>query len=307
MSDIEISNQGQTKPVEENIGQWSKNFSYWFSDGSIVLRVEDILYKIHVSMLVKLSPDMGSILAIPDGRKTGDLIEGTEKWPLHLPGLTVQEFEDFLTWVYRVEWTPMPDYEGRERIYTNLLKVSDLWQIEVGKTYAVEVLTSMYLPPTRRLELAAKFSIHDWVEPAVTKIFDGRISDLSLIDIGRIGTKVYSVLVNGMERMEMEIRRTANVEPPLTADPDWQCQKHAMCAAAWKQLWWDKLGRKLLHPDHPIKTDAILAEAKKMVHKDLNERCRQDVLQQMERNIVFVDKRVIAAVAAAIVDYHKTL
>ncbi|KAJ7433763.1 hypothetical protein FB451DRAFT_1195939, partial [Mycena latifolia] len=246
--------------------------------------VEDILYKIHVSMLVKLSPDMGSILRYPGWQKDWRSNRGDREVALASAGLTVQEFEDFLTWVYRADQKTAsglrcPTTKGANVFTTNLLKVSDLWQIEVGR-------------PTRL---------------SGYQIFDGRISDLSLIDIGRIGTKVYSVLVNGMERMEMEIRRTANVEPPLTADPDWQCQKHAMCAAAWKQLWWDKLGRKLLHPDHPIKTDAILAEAKKMVHKDLNERCRQDVLQQMERNIVFVDKRVIAAVAAAIVDYHKTL
>ncbi|KAJ6481609.1 hypothetical protein DFH09DRAFT_1213599 [Mycena vulgaris] len=73
-----------------------------------------------------------------------------------------------------------------------------------------------------------------------------------------------------MERLEIEMRRTGNVEPALATDPDWKCQTHAMCAAVWKQLWWDKIGRKLLHPDRPIKTTAILTEAKKLVHRDLN-------------------------------------
>ena len=61
------------------------------------------MYKVHISVLGKLSPDMASILAIPDGKNPSDPgREGTEQWPLLVPGLTVQEFEDFLVWMYRV-------------------------------------------------------------------------------------------------------------------------------------------------------------------------------------------------------------
>lgn len=62
-----------------------------------------MLYKIHISMLTQLSPDMASILSIPDGRGIGDpMKEGTERWPLRVPGLTIQEWEDLLKWMYRV-------------------------------------------------------------------------------------------------------------------------------------------------------------------------------------------------------------
>ncbi|KAJ6624166.1 hypothetical protein B0H10DRAFT_1685839, partial [Mycena sp. CBHHK59/15] len=155
-------------------------------------------YKIHISMLTKLSPDMGSILSIPDGKDATDPTrEGTELFPLLLPGIEVQEFNDFLYWLYR-------------------------------------------------------FSIPEWVEPAVMAIFEGKLSDLTDMDLSCIGLKVYSILVRGMERMEIEIKRTANVEPPMVVDPDWQCQNHGACIAAWKRLWWDKIGRKLLHPDKPM-------------------------------------------------------
>ncbi|KAJ7732947.1 hypothetical protein DFH07DRAFT_780787 [Mycena maculata] len=293
--------------VEENKGQWNKNLAYWFADGSIVLRVENILYKIHISMLTKLSPDMGGILAIPDGKFDDDPTrEGTEQFPLLLPGLSIQEFEDLLYWVYRVEWKALDDAE-KERVCTNLLKVSDLWQIEVGRAYAIDALQTIYLPPSRRLELAGKYSIHHWVEGAVAEIFSGKLTDLSEDDLSRIGLKVYSILVKGMHRMEIEMRRTANVEPAMTLDPDWQCKNHSVCIAAWKRLWWDRIGRKLLHPDSPIKTDAILAEVKKLTHKDLNDNCRKDMVREIETNVEFVDKRVIAGVGAAIITYNKNL
>ncbi|KAJ6543009.1 hypothetical protein B0H19DRAFT_957156, partial [Mycena capillaripes] len=222
-------------------------------------------YKIHVSLLTKLSTNMGEILAIPTGKAIGDPTqEGTERFPLHLPGLTVQEFEDFLFWVYRIEWKPVTDPAEKERILINLLKISSMWEMD-------------------------------------------KLLDLSDDDAMHMDIKVYSILAKGMQRMEIEMRRTANVEPTMTADPDWECKKHSLCVATWKRLWWDKVGRSLLHPDTPIKTDAILAEVRKLKHKDLNEQCRLDMVREIETNIVFVDRRVVAGVVAAIIAYHESL
>ncbi|KAJ7637446.1 hypothetical protein B0H17DRAFT_1217102 [Mycena rosella] len=192
-------------------------------------------------------------------------------------------------------------------MYTNLLKVSDMWQIEVSRNYAIDMLMSMYLLPSRCLELAAKFSLYEWVEPAVTEIFEKPLGSLSAADIECIGIKAYAIMVRGEECMEREIFCTANIEPVLATDPSWKCEKHKVCIAVWCQAWWDKIGRNLLHPDHPIKMKDILAEEKKMATKDMDERCHKDVLRGMEANIVFVDKRVIAGVAASIVAYYNTL
>ncbi|KAJ6477788.1 hypothetical protein C8R45DRAFT_1102070 [Mycena sanguinolenta] len=295
------NNLVSSSPVE-NKGQWQKNLSYWFADGSIVIRIEGVLHKIHISLLMKLSPNMSQILNIP---ASGE--EGTERFPLHLVGIVLQEFEDFLLWVYRTEWSPMIDLAERERVFTNLLKVSSLFDIDVGKNYAKTHLESLYLLPSRRIELARQYSIHEWVKGAVEEIFRKKLVDLSDLDIARIGAKVYSILAKGMERMDIEMRRTANVEPPMTTDPDWTCTKHTVCIATWKRLWWDKIGRKLLHPDNPIKTAQILDEVKKLAHKDLNDQCRMDMVRAIEHTIVFVDERVVAGVAASIVAYHQTL
>ncbi|KAJ7165970.1 hypothetical protein C8R46DRAFT_1275372 [Mycena filopes] len=296
-------------PVE-NVGQWTKALNYWNADGSIVIRIDGVLYKIHVSTLMKLSPNMASILAIPSGKTVGDPTqEGTEKYPLHIGGLTVQEFEDFLFWLYRVEWTPMSDPVEKERILTSLLKVADMWEIDVGRQYAVNHLQGMNLPPARRLKLAGKYSIHDWVERAVGDIFRSKLSALSDTDIQDLGLKVYSIIVRGMERLEIEIRRTANVAPKMTSagESDYACSNHNVCATTWKRLWWDKIGRKLLHPDAPIQCDKILEEVRKVSHKDLNPVCRLDMVTEIETKIEFVDKRIVSGVAHAIIAHHKAL
>jgi hypothetical protein len=110
-----------------------------------------------------------------------------------------------------------------------------------------------------------------------------------------------------MERLHIEIKRTANVEPPMTLDLDWQCTKHNMCIATWKRLWWDRIGCKLLQLDTPIKTTEILAEVKRLSNKDLNEKCCLDMVRDIEHAVVFVDQRVIAGVVNSIIEYHKNL
>jgi hypothetical protein len=201
----------------------------------------------------------------------------------------------------------MINLEERERVLTNLLKVCSLWEISVGKNYAKLNLEGIYLDPSRRLELARQYSIHEWVPGAVDEIFQGKLADLNDLDLARMGVKVYSIIAKGMERLHIEIKRTANVEPPMTLDPDWQCTKHNMCVATWKRLWWDRIGRKLLQPDTPIKTTEILAEVKRLSNKDLNEKCRLDMVRDIEHAVVFVDQRVIAGVVTSIIEYHKNL
>jgi hypothetical protein len=95
--------------------------------------------------------------------------------------------------------------QARKRVYINLLKVSALWQIDIGKDYTINELELMYLTPTRRLEFAKMFGIYHWVEPAITEIYQGNLSVLSDSDLERIGLKVYSILVRGMEVLQAKI------------------------------------------------------------------------------------------------------
>jgi hypothetical protein len=68
-----------------------------------------------------------------------------------------------------------------ERICTNLLKLAHKWEIEVAKDHAIGLLQTIDIPPSRRLQLAGKFGITQWVEPTVAKIFEKRESQRSLI------------------------------------------------------------------------------------------------------------------------------
>ncbi|KAJ7458754.1 hypothetical protein B0H11DRAFT_2286546 [Mycena galericulata] len=308
---IETSTIDQSYQVVENTGQFEKHPKYWYKDGSMVFRVDNVLYKVHASMFEQLSGMMQSILSIPDGKPADDPTrEGTEKYPLLLPGITGLEFNDFLLWLYRIGWEPMADPEERERIFTHLLKLSDLWEIKAGKAHAIENLETLVLPPSRRLELAGKFAIPSWVEPAVRDILNQKLTNLTDTDICAMGWKVYSMLVNAKEMLETETRRTALVAPLMEKDPSWECKNHSSCLSVWPKVWFERIGKKLLHTITPLKLSEIRAEVGKedtLRHPGLADACQADMVWQIVTVIVFADQQIIPACAAAIVKYHESL
>ncbi|KAJ7857828.1 hypothetical protein B0H14DRAFT_2578188 [Mycena olivaceomarginata] len=215
----------QSYEVVQNTGQFKKHPKYWYKDG-----VDNIMYNVHSSMFEQLSGMMQSILSIPDGKAADDPTrEGSEAYPLLLSGVTELEFNDFLLWLYRLGWESLNNTDERERIFTHLLKLSDQWDIEAGKAHSIHNPQTLVLPPSRRLELAGKYTIPQWVEPAGREILDQKLAILTDADICAMGWKVYSMLAKARESLETETRRTAFVAPVMPKDPSWECDNHSSC------------------------------------------------------------------------------
>ncbi|KAJ7202110.1 hypothetical protein GGX14DRAFT_399681 [Mycena pura] len=304
-----VPTQPQTVVPDENLlnhGQWQRHDKFWYEDGSMVLRVQNLLYKIYIGIFTQLSPVLSEILSIPAQLAVGQLQEGTEAWPLFLAGFTIQEFDDFMAYLSPPGWK-VTDASEQERMFTGLLKIADRWQISDARAYAITQLHLMPLLPSHRLELARMFTILEWVEPAVRTIFDGKLADLTSDDLDRIGYWVFVLLVKGKECMATELQRTASVAPKID-DHDWSCKKPDACAETFKRLWWEKVGRRLLHPVVPMKTFAIRWEVRTWKHADLNVACCDHMVQKMElKEIEFPDEKIIDGVVQAISNYYLAL
>ncbi|KAJ7016858.1 hypothetical protein C8F04DRAFT_1340206 [Mycena alexandri] len=303
-------NNDQGKPEDrngpqKNTGQWSQSQSHWYEDGSICIRIDNQLYKIHRSLLIKGSEAMDAVFTIPDGKASDDPNrEGTELYPLYLEGIKKQEFDDFLGgFLYRVEYKPIPEAD-KERVFTNLLKLSDKWIVDPGKVYAIQNLETILLSPSRRLELAGQFNISQWVHLAVKTILDHKLTELTPEDLARIGLDVFVILVKAKDYMDIEVKRTASKAPTMTADPSWGCADHKSCIRVWKRLWRDQIGWQLLHPKFPMRTDEILWAAQKFEHPGLSKKCLDDVCREIQNNVLFFDARIVPAAADAIIKYH---
>ncbi|KAJ7731988.1 hypothetical protein B0H16DRAFT_1732993 [Mycena metata] len=295
-------------PVE-NIGQFVQHSVYWYEDGSVVVRVDDTtIYKIHVTMLKTLLNVIGDILTIPDGKEKNDPTrEGTLRFPLWRPGTDASEFEDFLRWLYRAAWEGFGhNLEERHRIFTHLFKLADMWQIKAARAYATDSLEALPLAASRRLQLAGQFTIVSWVEPAVKHIVERKLSALTLEDIAALGLRVYSTLVKAQELIKIETRRTALVSPQMPNDSSWQCQKHLSCISAWPKIWFERIGKRLLHPEKPIHLRDVKIEALSIRNSTLSERCALDMLDVID-TITFSHETIISAAACGVIKYYESL
>ncbi|KAJ7613811.1 hypothetical protein DFH06DRAFT_1146559 [Mycena polygramma] len=302
-TDMDTSTNSTDSPAEPK-KEWTRSADYYFFDGSIVIRVEKVLYKIQKGFLVRVSDVMQQLLSIPDGKPEGETREGTDDYPFFIDGITSQEFDDFLGgFAYRLaipsNWNEVAA-DDKERVYTNLLKLSDMWEIEAGKACAIKNLEDIYLPPSRRLQLACRYKIPQWIEPAVRWILNHPLKELTLDDLTRMGLEVFGILVKGKEHMDVEIRRTANVAPRMIEDPSWECDQHKSCAKVWKRLWRKEIGWLMLHPTIPMKPSEVLWTVKKFSHPGLSPRCLEDMCRVIRDDILFFDERVVPATADTI-------
>ncbi|KAJ7094161.1 hypothetical protein C8R44DRAFT_645559, partial [Mycena epipterygia] len=164
------------------------------------------------------------------------------------------------------------------------LKLCNKFIMNAAKKYVIKNLEDIYLPPARRLELAGKFGIPQWVKPAVKYILNHKLTELTAEDLALIGLGVYAILVKGKEFMDIEIRRTASRAPPMIQDPSWDCPDHKSYDTTWKRLWRKEIGWKLLHPTFPMKPDKILWTVQKFRDAGLYEKCRDDVIREIRKS-----------------------
>ncbi|KAG1893903.1 uncharacterized protein F5891DRAFT_985446 [Suillus fuscotomentosus] len=126
----------------------------WLSKGivSFGLKMEilsfmlAIPYFVYIMVLVRHSPALEEILAIPSDYDT----DGTEQLPIVLQQISEQEFTHFLNWVYHISVPPPPE----EQFLVAILKISHLWMIRNSIKFAIDGLENLTLHSTRRLELA---------------------------------------------------------------------------------------------------------------------------------------------------------
>ncbi|KAJ7728947.1 hypothetical protein DFH07DRAFT_757074, partial [Mycena maculata] len=98
-------------------------------------KVENMLYKVHLSNLKKLSPVVQGIFEIPSLGSGPP--QGSDENPILLEFFTPAVFEDFLAWIYRVSWQLLDntDLVVKQRMLVNLLHVAKLWEINEAIEY----------------------------------------------------------------------------------------------------------------------------------------------------------------------------
>ncbi|KAG1893888.1 uncharacterized protein F5891DRAFT_1195803 [Suillus fuscotomentosus] len=281
-----------------------RHSEFWFEDGNIVFRAGNTSFCVHRGVLVRHSPALEGILAIPSGYDT----DGTEQLPIVLQQISEQEFTHFLNWVYHISSVPPPP---EEQFLVAILKISHLWMISNSIKFAIDGLENLTLHPTRRLELARLYSIPQWIAPAIREIMTSSLTNTTDNEATQMGFKVYTIIARAKEVMERERRALAAYPPSLLVSASFSCsaRSHSQCKEAWSGFWWKKVARAILHPKNPLpltQTLQLILEAP--LPNGMNAACRQAMVDAMiELDGLEVEERIIEGVIRAVTLYFSSL
>ncbi|KAI5993212.1 hypothetical protein EDD15DRAFT_2367447 [Pisolithus albus] len=279
---------------------------YWFLDGNIVFQADSTLFRLHKGVLFVHSPTLENIFALPSGvENDGE----DEDHPIFLPGISGEEFDHFVSWLYHVSGAVPHDRNLPSLVA--ILKVSRLWQIENSIAWAIAHLNQLELSAVHKLELARKYTIPQWIAPAVRSL---TLASLSAIDEDEtlvLGVRVYSIIARAREVMEMERRTIAAVPPGLSLPPSPACNNshHVHCKDVWTRFWWQKVARQLLHPYNPLAISALVEYVSQQTNPDgLNLECKARFIGQVvESGGLEVEENIIYGAITAVQAYFETL
>jgi hypothetical protein len=206
------------------------------------------------------------------------------------------------------------DRKLKEQKYTNLLKLARMWVMDTAADSAIEALRSLYLPPTRRLELARLYSVDEFVKPAFDVLLGAPLKDLSNLHVQQLGFRFYELLSLGNESLHNYHLSIAFQAPALdfANDTSWTgCANHTRCKNAWMAFWWRHAARWILHPEPdpedvqspyyltsgPVDLEKMKAKVKAAEISGLADHCKQAVLRKIgfERREQILDRIVALA------------
>ncbi|KAI5986559.1 hypothetical protein EDC04DRAFT_2913258 [Pisolithus marmoratus] len=258
---------------------------YWFLDGNIVFQADGTLFCLHQGVLFVHSPTLENIFTLPPGVANDG---ADEDHPIVLPGISGEEFEHFVSWLYH---GTVPHDQNLPSLVA-ILKVSRLWQIDNSISWAIAHLDQLELSAVHKLELAHKYTIPQWIAPSVHSL---TLASLSAIDEDEaliLGVRVYSIIARAQEVMETERHTIAAV--------------HLAFPFPHPQ---HKVAHQLLHPYNPLAISALVEYVAQQANPDgLNLECKASFVNQVvESGGLEVEENIIYGAITAVEAYFNTL
>lgn len=152
--------------------------------------------------------------------------------------------------------------------------------------------------------------IDAWVKPAFKALVQADLRKLSVADVNQIGFTMYIILAKACKMINHCHKLLAAVPPEMTFFKSYLCQDHNRCKAHWRELWWKKLARKLLHPTEPLPLDEAISFLDGTNLDGIIAVCKEDMMEQMRGASgirLAIEDEIIEAAVAAVIVYHKGL
>lgn len=134
-------------------------------------------------------------------------------------------------------------------------------QIDMGCQYALKQLNSRSLSPVRRLLLAQRLTITEWIPSAFRDLLNIYTPVLSLSDYQALGPRNLWVIECTRAKIQYHRRSVAFRAPAVVHDPA-KCRPadRQKCNDTWSAAWWGGFCPLYLHPDRPVSSEEALCD-----------------------------------------------
>nr|GAT51539.1 predicted protein [Mycena chlorophos] len=153
---------------------------FYFADGNVIFRVENVLYRVHRYFLERDSVVFSSMFSLPP--VAGQRPEGeTPENPIALEGVTTVDFDRFLAVLYPLNFSTRDTVSTDE--WTSVLSLATRWDFLSLRTLAITRLNSLMSTSSaaERVGLARAYDIQEWLKPALLALCT-RAEALTLTD-----------------------------------------------------------------------------------------------------------------------------
>ncbi|KAI5116244.1 hypothetical protein M0805_002614 [Coniferiporia weirii] len=146
--------------VDQVVDPSDRSERFWFYDGSLTIRVERMLYKVHESLLLAHWPIFCECL-IPDD----------ESVFIPIVNISKADFELLLDFIYPTSCVPNPDSPRSTDDWMRALAASALFEFDAPRRAAIAALAPV-LSPVARIRLAREhgLSMDEWRLPSLREL-----------------------------------------------------------------------------------------------------------------------------------------
>ncbi|KAI0629687.1 hypothetical protein C8Q77DRAFT_1025903, partial [Trametes polyzona] len=172
---------------------------YYFEDGTLVVLVENTLFRLFRSTFTRHSAVFKDLFSLPTG-PDGQPPEGqNDANPLTFSGISAVDFERLLWVLYPSDYNTHRAKSADE--WTSILSLATRWDFASVRALAIRQLQALDMAPVDRVLLAREFDIGGrWALAAYTALCE-RPAPLSVAEASRLGVETAAVVAQIREQI----------------------------------------------------------------------------------------------------------
>ncbi|TFY55476.1 hypothetical protein EVJ58_g8222 [Rhodofomes roseus] len=240
-----------------------RSHRHYHADGNLVVRCENVLYRIWLGLFQMQSAVWNRIFSIP---RHPDSLEGTtDNCPFVIPGtVTVKELDSLLDMMVGAgaelgdmedEYT-LPRYDIEDLI--RVLKITTEWEMWHLRAIAITSIDSLPYhqgrawDAFRKLACGVEYRVQDWIQVTFRMVASLPMDMWQGAHFRFLSNALMYKIACTKFEIDRHRKELASTAPPFVASVacDHELTDRERCKTAWEMSFFDVFARLLVHPDN---------------------------------------------------------